>query len=149
MYSTDFLSRIFCDKSRNCNFFAWATLLDQTSEYRVYSTSHTLHKYAPMRRKALGFSLLFDATERKVSVPGIVRECSIGFRVYGHGHKHGIRRLRCERTWSSRSHSLNTSLRRPHSMVKTSDNTEAVPMVSCTPEKSTVRGCVPFACYAR
>ena len=44
-------------------------------------------------------------------------------------------------TCSSKSHSLKTSLRRPHSIVNTSESTDATPTFSCMPEKSTVRGC--------
>jgi hypothetical protein len=45
-------------------------------------------------------------------------------------------------TISSKSHSRNTALRRPHSMERTSARMDALVKVSWTPEKSTVRGWV-------
>jgi len=50
------------------------------------------------------------------------------------------------RTCSSRSHSRNTSFRKPHSMLKTSDRIDAELNVSWTPEKSTVLGLDGEAC---
>ncbi|KAF8146717.1 hypothetical protein K438DRAFT_1780654 [Mycena galopus ATCC 62051] len=47
-----------------------------------------------------------------------------------------------QRTRSSRSHSLNMALRNPHSMLSPPASIDAVVNVSCTPEKSTFRGCV-------
>ena len=40
-----------------------------------------------------------------------------------------------------------TSFRRPHSIVNTSDSTDAELTVSCTPDKSMVRGWGPLARY--
>lgn len=86
--SMDFLSRTFCDRSRNCSFFDYAIMHGYSSDHHTDVTVHTLHRYAPMRRKALGFSRLFDATDRKVNVPGIVRECKIGFKICEYDHEY-------------------------------------------------------------
>lgn len=94
-----------------------------------------------MRRKAGPFSRRLDDTDKNVRVFGISKECRIGFRIYlvmSTGHTlNTIDILTC----SSRSHSLKTSLRRPHSIVKTSESTDAFPRWNCMPEKSTARGC--------
>lgn len=104
IYSVDFLSSAFCERSRNCRVLDCA-------------------RYAPIIRNAGALRRRFEATERKERVSGISRACSIGFS-----------------TWSSRSHSRNTSFRSPHSIVNTSERIDADVIVSCTPEKSTERG---------
>ena len=52
-----------------------------------------------------------------------------------------------QHTESSRSHSRNTNFRRPHSIEKTSERIDAEVNVSCTPERSTVRGLVGDVFY--
>ena len=52
-----------------------------------------------------------------------------------------------QHTKSSRSHSRNTNFRRPHSIEKTSERIDAEVNVSCTPERSTVRGLVGDVFY--
>ena len=109
MYSTDFLSSIFCDKSRNCRLSDFWTK-------------------DPISLNAGALSRLFDATERKFSVLGIKRECNIGLRIYlsisikQSQHEIGL-------TCSSKSHSLRKSFRRPHSTAKMSDSVAACPGV--------------------
>lgn len=61
IYSTDFLSKKFCDRSKNCSF------------------RHFFAKI-PMSLKAGVLSRRFDATDRKLSVPGMVSACSRGLR---------------------------------------------------------------------
>lgn len=62
MYSTDFLSRLFSDTSRNWRLFALAT-------------------YAPISLNAGAFMRLLDAIDKYDRLPGINNECKIGFNV--------------------------------------------------------------------
>ena len=57
--------------------------------------------------------------------------------------------LSMQHTESSRSHSRNTNFRSPHSIEKTSERIDAEVNVSCTPERSTVRGLVGDVFYKR
>jgi hypothetical protein len=81
IYSIDFLSRRFCDKSRNWRLLAFKEIVCKCSEKEIRKECTFLRK-APMSLKAGAFSLRFDATERKESDPGIRSECKMGLRIW-------------------------------------------------------------------
>ena len=76
IYSTDFLSRAFCDKSRNCKDLACRRLRTNVMGATVMLTFET---YAPIRRNAGVLRRRLEATERKERDLGMRREWSMGF----------------------------------------------------------------------
>lgn len=95
------------------------------------------------KSRGLHTAIRRDGEERQSA--GYQQRMKHGFQYLNRGQLETAR-LGISHTYSSRSHSLKTSLRRPHSIVKTSDRIEADEILNWTPERSTVLGCVEDAC---